>query len=99
MVEEQSNVDAHEILMITDAVQCRSCYKNATLGHTYCECGLTLPGVSEEVTKQVQKRRQVFHDAHNMRICFQNWKGKTVGCSEDCALGGNSMCGRATQRS
>ena len=33
-------VEAHEILMITNTVQCKSCYNDATLRHTKCKCGL-----------------------------------------------------------
>ena len=41
-VREQGNLEA-------------SCYNYATLGHSYCECGLMLPGASEKVKKQVPK--------------------------------------------
>ena len=32
-VKEQGNFDAHEILMITDTAQCRSCHNYVTVGH------------------------------------------------------------------
>ena len=55
MVQEQGNAEAHEILRITDTVQCESRYNYATSEHTYCKCGLILPGASDEVQKQVLK--------------------------------------------
>ena len=54
-VKEQGNLEAHAILMITDAVQCKSCYNCGTPGHTYCKCGLVFPGVFDEVKKLVLK--------------------------------------------
>ena len=67
--------------MITDAVQCRWCYKYATLGHTCCECGLLLLGASEEVQKKFLKNViNCFKKTHNKR------RGKTLGCNEDSHL-------------
>ena len=34
IVEIPGNLEAHEILMITDTVLCKFCYNYATLGHT-----------------------------------------------------------------
>ena len=55
-VKEQGHFEAQEMFMITDAVQCESCYNHATLGHSYCKCGHTLPGASDEAKKQVLKK-------------------------------------------
>ena len=58
-VKEQGNIEAHGILMITDAVQCSSCHNDATPEH----------GPSEEVKKKSQERHQLLQ-SHNKRICF-----------------------------
>ena len=41
--------------MITDAMQCRTCYHYETLGHTYCTCGLANPAASGEVKERVSQ--------------------------------------------
>ena len=56
--------------MITDTVQCKSCYNYATPGHTCCRCG---PG--DEGKKQVlKKRHQLFQYAHTKRVSLQSRK-------------------------
>ena len=55
IVSEQGFLEAHEVLMITDNIQFKSCYNYAAPGYTYCKCGLILPGASDEVKKQVLK--------------------------------------------
>ena len=55
IVKEQCNLDAQEMLMITNIVQCKSCYKYATPGYTSCKCGFVHPGASDEIKKQVPK--------------------------------------------
>ena len=55
IVKEQCNLDAQEMLMITNTVQCKSCYNYATPGYTSCKCGFILPGASDEIKKQVPK--------------------------------------------
>ena len=52
---EQGNLAAHEILMITDTVQCRACCKYAALRHANCESRRILLGASDDVKKQVLK--------------------------------------------
>ena len=39
IVLEQGNLEAHEILMITGTIHCKSCYNYATPGRTYCKTG------------------------------------------------------------
>ena len=51
-VKKQGNLEVHEILMITDTLQCKSCYNHATPRHTYCKCGLIFLGARDEVKKQ-----------------------------------------------
>ena len=58
-VKEQGNIEAHGILMITDAVQCSLCRNDATLGHTFCKCGLKLLGPSEEVKKKFSRTSSI----------------------------------------
>ena len=68
--KEQSNLEAHEILMIIDTGQCSSGYKHAIPTHTCCECGLILPGRDDEVKKTIpQERHELLEDGHNQRIC------------------------------
>ena len=55
IVKQKGNLEAHEILMITDTEQCRPCYTYATPRHTSCKCGIILLRASEEVQKQVLK--------------------------------------------
>ena len=35
IVEEQGNIEAHELFMITDAMRCQTCCHYGTLGHTH----------------------------------------------------------------
>ena len=64
--------------MITDTVKCRSCYKYGTLGHTYCECGLMLPGASDDVKKQIIK---------NVINCFNVMKTSAFVLEMECPNG------------
>ena len=85
IVKRQGSLEAHEILMIKDAVQCKSCCNNATPGHRHCRSGRIFCGASDEVKKQVLQ---------NFIICFNilttsafvSWtgksRGKTIGHSE-----------------
>ena len=77
IVEEQGNLEAHEIVLVADAVQNKSCYKYATPRHTYCKCGLVLPGASDEVKKtSSQKRHQLFQYADSKPMYFQTRKAQ-----------------------
>ena len=44
--EKQRNFEAHDILVITNTVQCKSYYNYADPGHTHSRCGFVLPGAS-----------------------------------------------------
>ena len=83
---EQSNLEAHEVLMITDTLQCRSCNKYVTSGNVP-NVDLFLPGASEEVKEQVLKnvRHQnvssmYSQDAH---LCVEE---KHLAAAEDSHL-------------
>ena len=41
IAKEQGNIEAHELFMITDALQCWKCSNCETSGHTFCTCGQT----------------------------------------------------------
>ena len=64
MVTEQRNIEAHEMFMITIAIQCQMCYHHAAFGHTCCTCGTgkANQGASDEDMEQVFK---------NVMICFE----------------------------
>ena len=55
-VKEQSNIEAREMFMITDAVQRKTCYHDAIPGHTYAICGQANTGASNKVQEQVFKK-------------------------------------------
>ena len=55
IVEEQGSLEAHDILMITNTVQCKSCYQLRNFRNTSCECGLIFHEARKEVKKQVLK--------------------------------------------
>ena len=75
--------------MITDTVQCKSCYNCATPGHTFCKCGLVDLGASDEVQKQVLKNVingiNVFTTS-TLFLYRESPEGKTIGCSEGSQL-------------
>ena len=70
LFEEQGNLEAHEILMITDTVQCKSYYNHTTSGHTYCNCGFILL-VKKQVLKNVMN---CFSILTTSAFSFQNRK-------------------------
>ena len=73
----------------SDTVQCKSFYQYATPGHTSCECGLVLPGASEEVKKQVLQNVincLVFPTTSAFAFKTGKLKGKTICCPEDSHL-------------
>ena len=47
IIQVQGNIEAHEMFMITDAIQGQTCYHNTTLGHTCCTCGQASSGASK----------------------------------------------------
>ena len=66
----QSNLEAHEILMITDTVHCKSCYSCATPGHTYSKCGLKLTGASDEVKDKFSTTSSFFNKLTTSAFVF-----------------------------
>ena len=44
ILEELGNIEAHEMFMITDAIQCQTCYHYWTC--TYCRCEAANPGLT-----------------------------------------------------
>ena len=78
-----------KILMITDTIQCKSCYNNATHGHTWCKSGLVLVGATDEVKKQILKNVINCFDIFRTSA-FVSLSGKltrkTVGRSEGSQL-------------
>ena len=60
-------MEAHEMFLITDAIQCKTCCQNAIPGHTCCTCGHANLGASDEVKGKVFKNvmncgKQKSHD-------------------------------------
>ena len=53
IVERQRNLAAPEILMLTAAVQFKSCCHDGTPRHTYCKCVIVFLGASDQLNKQV----------------------------------------------
>ena len=85
IVKEQSNIEAHEVLMITDAVQCKTCYHCAIAGHTCCQCGQPNPRASGEVKKQLFKiAMNCFKKLTTIALVVKTVKPrrKTIGSSE-----------------
>ena len=61
MSEDFNNIGkAQRNIMITDAIQCKMCCHNATLGHTCCTCGQANPGASDEVKEKVKQVMNCF---------------------------------------
>ena len=93
-VKEQGSLEAHENLMITDTVQCKSCCHYALPR----QCGRVLPGASDEVKKHVLK---------NVINCFNTFttsafvltsgtpRGKTIGSSKGVSFA-KELCTSST---
>ena len=62
-VQETGNLEAHEVLMITDAVQCGSRFNHATLGHNIANVDLFL-------LEQVKKLRNKFSRKSSFVLMF-----------------------------
>ena len=58
--------------MITEAIQCQTCYHSETIGHTYRTRGQANPGARDETS--FQKRHDLCQNTYDERICFQKWE-------------------------
>ena len=54
-VKDQGKTESHEMFMITDAIQCQTCYHYALLGHTRTHIAHVVRQIQEQVTKSRNK--------------------------------------------
>ena len=52
MLNERGNLERQEVSKTEDRVQFQICFKEQRLSETFCTCGNTLSGITEEVKKQ-----------------------------------------------
>ena len=53
IIAAQSNIEAFELVELTNKIQCEICHKYTSIAHIYSRCGSVLPSASEEVKKQI----------------------------------------------
>ena len=49
IIVEQGNIEAFELMELTDQIQCERCYRYMSVGYTYCHFACILAGASEDV--------------------------------------------------
>ena len=57
VIKEQSNVEAFELLELTDKVQCTHCHRYLTSGHVCCYCGRILVYTIQDPVIEDQTQR------------------------------------------
>ena len=80
IAQEQGNIEAHEILMITNAMQCQTRCHPETLGQTYCRHAQANPRASDEVKEQfsnTSEGSQLFHTSRD-RLQSAKSQGQTI---------------------